>query len=125
MNIAGLRKSLRRAAEHEPENARQFIAMLDKQLKGWGRERRKSRASAAKDRRDNRSDRTGACAVDRREDEMIENCKVDDCRKRELLAALQSIRNSLHAHNRPDAPLPNKERIRLRDLADEAISSTK
>lgn len=37
-SIAAIRKALKRAAELEPENARPFIATLDKQLKGWAKD---------------------------------------------------------------------------------------
>lgn len=38
-----------------------------------------------------------------------------------LRSALQTIRNALNAHNRPDTPLPNSQRKRLRDIADLAL----
>lgn len=49
--------------------------------------------------------------------------RVDERVKR-LRSALQTIRNALHAHNRPDTPLPNSQRIRLRDIADLALEET-
>lgn len=41
---------------------------------------------------------------------------------RGLREALQSVRNVLHAYNRPGASLPNKTRLMLRDTCDKALS---
>ena len=46
-----------------------------------------------------------------------------EAENKRLRAALTRIRNALHAHNRPDAPLPNKTRLRLRDIADLALET--
>jgi hypothetical protein len=49
-----------------------------------------------------------------------QTCRAENQRMR---AALQRIRNALHAHNRPDAPLSNEKRIALRDIADLALEA--
>lgn len=45
----------------------------------------------------------------------------------ELYAALATIRNKLHAHNRPDSMSPAYNRLRLecRDIADAALASAR
>ena len=35
---------------------------------------------------------------------------------------VQQVRNILHAHNRPDTPLPNRERINCRGLLEGVIA---
>lgn len=65
-------------------------------------------------------------------DDMTERCRGAESRVREamgaensrLRAALQRIRNTLHAHNRPDSPIKNNERIRMRDIADLALEQS-
>lgn len=39
-----------------------------------------------------------------------------------LKTAIRRARNILHAHNRPDVPLPNESRIRARDILDLALA---
>jgi hypothetical protein len=38
-----------------------------------------------------------------------------------LRGAISRVRNILHAHNRPDAPLPNESRLAARDMLDLAL----
>jgi len=41
-----------------------------------------------------------------------------------LRAAIRRARNILHAHNRPDVPLPNEARLRARDILDLALEGS-